>query len=153
MGALTDAVIALLKAHLTDLEGRVFVSIVPPDEVVPAAAVDVTANHDPVLGSGEAARGIEYASVVVRITTEDVADVDDDDDDNDSTTGIGTLAIDCMDALTGSAPGGTAPPLVVPGYVVLDAVPSQAKTYATHERGKRYAHAQVIADITLEKNP
>ena len=145
MGALTDAVIALLKAHLADLEGRVFVSIVPPDEATPAAAVDVTANHDPVLGSGEAARGIEHCEVTVRITTEDVAD--------EETNGLGSLAVDCMQALTGSAPGGIAPPLVVPGYVVLDSVPSQAKTYATDEEGKRYAHAQVIADITLEKNP
>ena len=54
MGALSEAVIALLKAYLGELDGRVYASVVPPDEDVPAAAVDVTANHDPVLGSGEA---------------------------------------------------------------------------------------------------
>ena len=144
MGALSEAVIALLKAYLGELDGRVYASVVPPNEATPAAAVDVTANHDPVLGSGADGKGIEHCEVTVRISVEDVAD--------EETSGLGSLAIDCMQALTGSAPAGKAPPLSVPGYVVLDAVPSQAKTYATDEEGRRYAHAQVIADITLEKN-
>ena len=136
MTALADAVIKLLVASLTDLGGRVYVSLIPPDESLPAAVVDVSSADDPVLGVA----GIERCEVSVRITNEDTGEA----------TGIGSLAVDAMEALTGRDSSAAA--LEVEGWTVLDAGAGTVRTFATHEEGRRYIHAAITVDITMERS-
>ena len=115
MTALADAVIALLVASLTDLGGRVYVSLIPQDESLPAAVVDVSSADDAVLAGG----GIERCEVNVRITNEDT----------NEDTGIGSLAVSAMEVLTGRDSSAAA--LAIPGWTVLDAGAGTVRTYAT----------------------
>ena len=140
MTALADAVIKLLVASLTDLGGRVYVSLIPPDESLPAAVVDVSSADDPVLGGGEDAAGIERCEVSVRITNEDT----------NEDTGIGSLAVSAMEVLTGRDSSAAA--LAIPGWTVLDAGASTVRTYATHEEGRRYVHAAITVEVVMERS-
>ena len=137
MTALADAVIKLLVASLTDLGGRVYVSLIPQAESLPAAVVDVSSADDAVLAGG----GIERCEVSVRITDEDAAG---------EATGIGSLAVSAMEVLTGRDSSAAA--LAIPGWTVLDAGAGTVRTYATHEEGRRYIHAAISVDITMERS-
>ena len=141
MNVLSDAVIKLLVASLTDLGGRVFVSLIPPDEAMPAATVDVSSADDPVLGGGEDAAGIERAVVAVRLTDEDTAG---------ESTGIGSLAVNALEVLTGRDSSAAA--LAIPGWTVLDAGASTVRTFATSEQGRRYVHAAITVEVVMERS-
>ena len=140
MTILSDAVITLLVASLTDLGGRVYVSLIPPDASLPAAVVDVSSADDPVLGGGEDAAGIERATVSVRLTTEDAGEA----------TGIGTLSVSAMEVLTGRDSSAAA--LEVEGWTVLDAGAGTVRTFATHEEGRRYVHAAITVEVVMERS-
>ena len=133
MTALADAVIALLVASLTDLGGRVYVSLIPQAESLPAAVVDVTTEDD--------GGGIERGSVSVRLTDEDAAG---------EATGIGSLSIATLETLIGR--NSRAPALEVEGYEVLDVGAGTVRTYATHEEGRRYVHAAISVEIVMERS-
>lgn len=138
MTVLSDAIIALLGDYLTALGGRIHVSLIPPDESMPAAVVDVTSDHDATLGGGADQAGIERATVSLRITTEDTGEA----------TGIGTLAVNALEILTGR--DSTAAALEVEGYEVLDVGAGTVRTFATHEAGRRYIHALITVEVTME---
>ena len=133
MTVLSDAVIALLVAELDLLGGRVFVSLIPADESMPAAVVDVTSDHDATLGAG-----IERGEVAVRLTDEDAGEP----------TGIGTLAINALEVLTGRDSSAAA--LSVEGYEVLDVGAGTVRTFVTHEEGRRYIHALITIAVVME---
>ena len=140
MTALSDAVIKLLVASLPGVGGRVFVSLIPPDEAMPAAVVDVSSADDPVLGGGEDAAGIERCEVNVRITNEDT----------NEDTGIGSLAVSAMEVLTGRDSSAAA--LEVEGWTVLNAGAGTVRTFATHEEGRRYVHAAITVEVVMERS-
>ena len=140
MTALSDAVIALLADYLTDLGGRVFVSLIPLDVSMPAAVVDVQSSDDPTLGAGADQAGIERCTVSVRLTDEDTGEA-----------GIGSLAVATQDALTGR--DSAAPELEVDGWTVLDAGASTVRTYVTDEEDKRFLHALVSVEVVMERAP